>query len=158
MKRSNWIPLVLISAFLTACSVTPQTPIVEKEVVHAYPDLPDIEPLPPLTLIPFEWDYPRDTTKRVAKSTRKCLETPTPQRDEAYWERCGENPPLPNSNIFMGLSRDDFETFLVNNEKVRARLLQYKTRIDEINRERATWRQRNSEAQKKLLSSPTGKP
>lgn len=58
---------------------------------------------------------------------------------------------------FLWDSAEDFETFLVNNEKIRARLLQYKARIDEINRQRAMWRQKNAETQQKLLSDPTEK-
>ncbi|MCB1936131.1 MAG: hypothetical protein KDF59_09330 [Nitrosomonas sp.] len=155
--KLNRMYLVVLGVLFSGCTTPSQVPIVKTDVVRVYPDLPDIEPLPPLTLMPFEWDYPRDTTKRVPKSTSKCLETPGQQRDESYWERCSEHPPLGNSNIFMGFSREDFETFLVNNEKIRARLLQYKARIDEINRQRAMWRQKNAETQQKLLSDPTEK-
>lgn len=157
MKLVRIFPLIA-GVFIAACGTTQQVPIVKTEIIRVYPDFPAIEPLPPLTLMPFEWDYPRDTTKRVSKSTGKCLETPEQQRDEAYWERCGEYAPLTNSNIFMGLSRKDFETFIVNNEKIRARLLQYKARIDEINRQREMWRKENAKAQQKLLSNPTKSP
>jgi len=152
MLKLNRIFPLAVGLLISACTTTQQAPIVKTEVIRVYPELPAIEPLSPLTLMPFEWDYPRDTTRRVPKSISKCLETPEQQRDESYWERCGENPPLTKSNIFMGLSREDFETFLVNNEKIRVRLLQYKARIDEINRQREMWRQKNTEAQEKLLN------
>jgi len=150
LELTRIYPLAL-GILLSACAATSEPPIVKTDVVRVYPELPDIEPLPPLTLIPFEWDYPRDKTKRIPKSTNECLKIPEQQRDNSYWDRCGENPPLSDSNIFMGLSRDDFETFLINNEKIKARLLQYKARIDEINQQREMWRKKNLEAQQKML-------
>jgi len=140
MKTFKIIISVPVLLLLTSCATGKDTVVTMTEVKRSYPELPDVKPLPPLNLLPFEWDYPRDMSKVVPKSTKKCFSIPIEERKNAYWDQCGENPPLLDSNIFMGLDSQSFKTMQINMEKIKARLLQYKARIEEINKQRAEWR------------------
>ncbi|MDX8393175.1 MAG: hypothetical protein R8K21_01135 [Mariprofundales bacterium] len=157
MMQLRFISLLCLCIYiLSACSTTPRAlplptrTITETKIVQSYPELPELKPVPALNLTSFTWDYPRNMQEWVPKSTSKCLSVPDAQRDNSFWERCGEHPPLANSNIFMGLDDGEFKKFQLNWAKLRARLQQYKARIDEVNRQRAEWRS-NAEAERVKL-------
>jgi len=148
--------IIILGLTLNGCvsSPTQSLPvrtITKTEIIQEYPEFPNMKPLPPLNLEAFSWEYPRDPTKNVPKSIERCLSVPDSERNNAFWERCGEHPPQIDSNIFMGLSDKDFRTFQLNWTKLRARLKQYRARIKEINRQRTEWRQKAEEERQKYL-------
>jgi len=151
-----FLSMLVAVYLLTGCASTPKPlpvptrTIISTKVVQEYPEFPNLKPLPPLNLAAFNWDYPRDMTKWIPQSKKKCLSVPDSKRDNAFWERCGEHPPLQNSNIFMGLNDGQFKRFQLNWAKIRARLQQYKARITEVNNQRTEWRKKAKAANEKM--------
>jgi len=76
-----------------------------------YPELPPLEPLPPLNLEPFKYDYPRDSSGNL----------------------------IPNSNIFIGFTRENWQIFLLNQDKLAMNNKACVYRIEEVNRQRSEW-------------------
>ena len=156
---------VIISAIgilllLTACETNkarnfePQTTV---RVINtmSYPEFPNVEPLPPVNVLPWRHDMPRDTNIVSVKNISACrkVETyspedmpyvvlPVKEQIVIWWKKCGENPIFPNSNIFIGFSQTDWNIILENFAKLRERNWQYKQRIIEINRQRESWREK----------------
>jgi len=154
---------LLISAMvvLSACIHTPSsndfTPKTTVRVITSisYPEFPNIEPLPNVNLVPWTHDMPRDTTVVSVKNLTTCrkIETYTPEnkphvvlpkeeQTTSWWKKCGEYPIMPNSNVFIGFSQDQWNIILEDFSKLRERNWQYKQRIIEINRQRESWRER----------------
>lgn len=69
---------------------------------------PPIDYPPGPDLAPIEWDVPRTNGQ-----------------------------PILNSNIFLGLTQDGYETYLENMAKLEARERMWRARVDEVNRQRA---------------------
>jgi len=136
MKR---IVLVL-PLLLTACGRDNVTARILQ--TWQYHELPPIEAPPQPNLQPVVWDIPRDITRRVVRNTTDCLRVPESQRNDAFWRRCGSFAPQPNSNLFIGLDQQNFEALQLNLEQLEARDRMWRNRIDEVNRQRAEWRQR----------------
>jgi len=139
-----FIAILLALAFLFSSCASKATVVTKTKLDVVYPELPEIKPLPDMSLIPFRWDYPRDMSRLAPKSSKKCLETPDVERNGVYWETCGENPPMLNSNIFIGFDQDNFRKFEIYMKKIKARLIQYKERLRIINKQREKWREMNS--------------
>jgi len=106
----------------------------------SYPEFPNVEPLLPLNVIPWQADVPRDMTKTVAKNITSCKKVPEDERDDAYWNRCGEHPIVTNSNIFIGFDQTNWNIIIENFAKLREQLFKYQKRIEEVNRQRGAWR------------------
>ncbi|MDQ6961588.1 MAG: hypothetical protein Q9M28_03530 [Mariprofundaceae bacterium] len=146
--RLSLILSLLVIFTLSACASAPKPQplptrtITKTKIIQEYPEFPDIKPLPSLNLSSFSWEYPRDPGKKIPRSTEKCLSVADAERDDAFWERCGEHPPQIDSNIFMGLGDKDFKTFQLNWVKIRAQLKRYRSRIEEVNRQRQEWRRK----------------
>lgn len=85
--------------------------------VQAWPELPDIDH-PRFDPVPFKWDMPRDSAGK----------------------------PLADGKIFVGLDQENFERLGLNLERLRITLSGYRARVDEVNRQRAEWRQKADEA------------
>ena len=146
----------------------------------SYPQFPNIEPLPPVAVLPWAHDMPRDTTivsvknltdcrrvkvgkdEKTGKTKYKKLEMfspedkphvilPVEEQTTSWWRKCGENPISPNSNIFIGFSQVEWNIILENFAKLRERNWQYKQRIIEINRQRQEWRDK-ADAERQRLS------
>lgn len=136
------ISFSLIATLTSGCDtlsflaqVERKTSVVTKTDV-VYPFLPDIEkPIPPV-LKQVVVDYPRDLTKgQQLKTTPDCLQTAT--------ERCLEYPLANNSNLFIGMTLENFKNYVSNNEQINGYIKGLLLRIDEINVERARWRDSN---------------
>lgn len=111
-----------------------------------YPSLPDIDkPLPPI-LRPVIFDYPRDTTKpKVVKATEDCKVQPPITNFEQI---CMEYPIIKNGNIFIGMNKNSFDNYLSNQEQINGYGRILNSRLDEVNAERAKWRESNQQKEK----------
>jgi hypothetical protein len=76
--------------------------------------LPDLDYPPDPQLRPVSYDVPRDAAGRA----------------------------IPNSNIFIGFDQSNWETFLENWERIKARESMWRARIDEVNRQRRSAREK----------------
>lgn len=105
-------------SFLTACGSTPIGSTVRVVNSSSYPSLPDIPPLPELDLMPFEYDMPRDANGKV----------------------------ISNSNIFLGFDLKNWQIMLNNFKILEGREQMWRTRVEEVNRQRAEWRKLNEQS------------
>jgi len=138
---------------LSACESTGFNPKSTVRVVTSmsYPEFPNVEPLLPVNIIPWQADVPRDMTKTVAKNLTSCRKVPEEDRDDAYWNKCGEHPIVSNSNIFIGFDQTNWNIIIENFAKLREQLFKYQKRVDEVNRQREAWRVK-AEAERLRLS------
>jgi len=122
---------------------TPQTTVrVVSEV--KYEQLPGIDVPETPALKPVAYDLPRDTAAApIVKTTTECLSVPTAQQDLAFWERCGQFPIDPDSNIFIGMDQENFNNLNYNMETLRQYVAVLKERIAIANDQRADARARN---------------
>jgi len=111
-----------------------------------YPSLPDIDkPLSPIQQ-PVVFDWPRDTSKpKVAKTTENCKQVPqVPDFDRV----CLEYPLATNSNIYIGFDQQSFKNYIANQEAINGYNRSLVKRLDEVNAERAKWREENQQKDK----------
>ena len=116
-----------------------------------YPEFPDVVPVDPVRLLPWEHDVPRDMSNLKVKNLSTCIKVPVEKQTRSFWARCGENPILPNSNIFVGFDQSNWNNIVENFERLRENLYQYKQRIIAINKQREEWRRKAEEERKRLL-------
>lgn len=117
----------------------------------SYPDLPDMSKPAKMNLIPPVWDVPRDLTADMdVKRLTDCINTTEDKRNTRFWAKCGEYPHIEKSNIFRGLSRDEFNTFLIMWKQIKNQLEMYSERIDLVNEQRGQWRQQIEDQNKEL--------
>ena len=152
------LTILVASILLTACNATTDGEFRPKTTVRvissmSYPEFPNIEPLPPVAVLPWEHDLPRDTTIVSVKNITACRKVETyspedkphvvlPKEEQSigWWKKCGENPISPDSNIFIGFTQTEWNIVLENFAKLRERIWQYRQRIIEVNRQRQEWR------------------
>lgn len=145
MKKCKIILAALSVLTLAACASTSEPQSTVRLVQSTtYPFLPDIKPVPEPELVPWNHDVPRDTSKLVVIENEKCTSVPETKRDKAFWRECGINPPLDNSNIFIGFDQDNWNIIIENFAKLRETVYQYKLRIDEVNQQRKEWREKST--------------
>ncbi len=150
--RTNLILVLLGAVVLSGCASGGFQPKSTVKVITTttYPELPDIEPLPPLGLFKWKHDVPRDMNKVRPKSTMKCMNVPENERNDAYWVACWEHPPLANTNIFVGFDQANWLIIFENFARLRERLLQYEARIEAVNKQRKEWRDLADEERKRV--------
>ena len=158
MRKIALALMFLAGSALAGCATDGFNPQSKVQVIttKSYPEIPDIEPVAPVNLIPWQYDIPRDTSRIVPKNTTECEKVPEEKRDDAYWKKCWENPPLKNTNLYIGFDHDNWNIFLEDWQKLQEKNLQYKARIEEINKQRKEWRdladQERKKAKEKLES------
>ena len=139
------IAVILLGSIVVGCGDSGFLSGVNKKVTTVtstsviYPSLPDIDkPLPPV-LRPVVFDYPRDLSKpKEVKGTQECLQQPPIVN---FDELCMQYPVLKNSNIFIGMDKKSFDNHINNQEQINSYGRILLSRIDEINKERAKWRE-----------------
>lgn len=178
------LTVIVASLLLGACAGNVDREFKPKTTVRvitsmSYPQFPNIEPLPPVAILPWTHDLPRDTTivsvknltdcRRVkvgrdeatGKTKYKKLELfspedkpyvilPVEEQTTSWWRKCGENPILPNSNIFVGFSQIEWNIVIENFAKLRERIWQYRQRMIEVNRQRQEWRDKAEQERLRL--------
>lgn len=146
---------MFISLLLVGCGASSFTKTEPVKIITAtsYPSVPNIEPLPPVALIKWNHDMPRDLSVLSVISSTECRKVETkinedkpyvvepvePQTDE-WWAECGENPIYPESNIHVGFDLDNWNIILENMFKLKERNWQYRQRLEEVNKQRKEWR------------------
>ncbi len=124
----------------------------------SYPEFPNVEPLLPLNVIPWQADVPRDMTKTVVQNLTTCKKVPEEEQDDAFWNRCGEHPIVTNSNIFIGFDQTNWNIIIENFAKLREQLFKYQKRIEEVNRQRESWRVKAEEERLRLSEENSDAP
>lgn len=164
MKLSNIALIFFLSIALAGCGSTKEhTPSIRVINVQSYPELPDIEPVSPPNLVPWIHDMPRDLNVLSVKNISACrkVETrsneirpyitePVEEQSDAWWQKCGENPIIPLSNIFIGFDIENWNTILENFYKLKEKVWQYEQRILEINKQRQEWREKAKKERLKM--------
>ena len=106
-----------------------------------YPELPDIQ-MPVLNLLPVQHDVPRDPdAKLVVKNSRDCKKVPDKDRTSGFWERCGLQPRMLDSNLHRGYDSENWTNLWVNDARIQEYIIILKGKIQEVNRRRAKWRE-----------------
>lgn len=137
--RVKMIGAVLGALMLSGCGST--TLLGNPEPF--YPILPDIE-VSNVELIPVQHDFPRDTSKplMVNPEISYCVEEGR-KRDELFWTRCGIHPVDPDSNLYRGYDRDNWNNLVVNMSRLESQIRIYQKIINDINKTRQEWRSLN---------------
>ena len=124
----------------------------------SYPEFPNVQPVFPVNLIPWQADVPRDMTKTVVKNLTSCKKVPEEDRDDAFWNRCGEHPIVTNSNIFIGFDQTNWNIIIENFAKLREQLFKYQKRVEEVNRQREAWRVKAEAERQRMTAENSGEP
>lgn len=124
----------------------------------SYPEFPNVQPVFPVNLIPWQADVPRDLTKTVVKNVTLCKKVSEEDRDDAFWNRCGEHPIVTNSNIFIGFDQINWNIIIENFAKLREQLFKYQKRIEEVNRQREAWRVKAEAERQRMAAENSGEP
>ena len=163
--------LLVIALGLTACGTTDPSfePKSSVRLVTSmtYPEFPNIEPLPDVNFLPWVSTVPLDTSVVSVKNTTECRKVktyvpedkpyvvlPVEEQPPSWWSKCGENPVLPNSNVYIGFEQDQWNIILENFAKLKERNWQYKQRLEEVNRQRTEWRAK-AEAERQRIAKET---
>ncbi len=135
MQLKGWGAALLVSLTLGACAGrTPDPQLAVRTQRVAGAQVPVIQPLPKAELQPFEWSFPADSRLlKVAKTTPECRRVAAADRDDAYWARCGTVGD-PKSQIYIGLTYDNYQRFLHNWEVLSRRERLYANKISTANR------------------------
>lgn len=109
------------ASLMSACGATTNYDNVRLlSGTSSYPSLPDVQPMPPVDLMPFEYDMPRDSAGKI----------------------------IPNSNIFIGFDLRNWQIILNNFKILEAREQMWQSRVDSVNKQRQEWRRLNEGASK----------
>lgn len=150
MKYSAFI----LAALAAGCATPKPEVVIQREAVETYPNLPPME-APDFHVEKFRLDVPRDMKAApVVKADAACRAVAAAQRDAAFWKRCGEQPPLANSNIYIGMDEENFRIFEEFLTVMAAKDAAWKARLDEVNKQRAEWRAKNEAAIVALGAAP----
>ncbi|KKL76562.1 hypothetical protein LCGC14_2043620, partial [marine sediment metagenome] len=80
-----------------------------------------------------------------------CKRVPEADRDNAFWNKCGEHPIVTKSNIFIGFDQTNWNIIIENFAKLREQLFKYQKRIEEVNRQREAWREKAEAERQRLI-------
>lgn len=156
-KAAAGVLALLLSGCALNKPVNPE-PVTTVRVVQvtAYPELPDIPlPVEPV-LLPWEYEVPRDMSRKEPRPTPDCERVPDKERDDAFWQRCGENPVVRDSNVLFGFDQRNWNILLANFSKLREYIFQLRARIDLANESRREWRQRAQEERRRAEAAGVG--
>lgn len=141
--------LPLLALALASCGTT-KTVEVYKEVpvpVAVYPALDDLDKLEGrFPVEDVEFDIPRDMSARPALRPGCTGEIVNYAADDP----CLIYPPVPLSNVYLGMNQENWIKFQVNLERLVERNRLRDTQIEEVNKQREEWRRKNAEALEEL--------
>jgi hypothetical protein len=143
------ILLIILNLFISGCTTTslfrePKT--IEKIITidnTKYPELPKVYYPPSAILLDFKFDWPR-IHELVVLNKKACLDIKETNRDKSFWRKCGINKIDTESNLYIGLSEQDYRNLILNTDRLMAREKQWKAIVDEINRQRESFKKRNN--------------
>jgi len=124
------------------CSVLLLSACADKMVVtsYKYPDMPDMQKPLSLQLENCKWDMPRDMSITVPVNSTYCNKLN--KLSSEYTITCLIHP-IEQSNVYIGLDRDNWNCFISNMEKIKLHIKEYEAQLDTINEQRADWRKQN---------------
>jgi hypothetical protein len=142
------ILLIILSLLLSGCfgSMLPDPVIIEKPITiekTVFPALPSVPYPSNIVLVPFNWDYPRTEELDIINS-KKCLIVKDENKNTKFWKDCGINKVDLNSNIYIGLDETNYRTFIQNWDRIIGREKQWRSIVDEVNRQREEFKKKNS--------------
>lgn len=124
--------------------------IIEKPVIvekTIYPSLPRIPYPSSIALIPFEWSWPRIEDLDVINS-KKCKSVDKAKHNTKFWKECGIPKVDLNSNIYIGMDEGNYKIFIQNWDRLLSREKQWRSIVNEINRQRKEFRNYNNNKKK----------
>jgi len=139
---------IILLLLLAGCgSLTPQKETITVERI-IYPELPPVPSIPALQLENCIFDRPRMYwSDLVVISDTQCKAElkadPTKTDNPQFQKTCMEFPIDTESNIIIGFDDDGRQCFILNREKIRQHIYLYQQRIEEVNRQRKEWIERN---------------
>ena len=147
-----------LALLLPACGSLPRLTqpetITTVRVINttSYPELPDIQmPLEP-TLTAWQYEVPRDLSRLEATDSERCQRVADKDRDDAYWDRCGIHPVIPDTNVLYGFDQRNWNIMLSNFGKLREYIVELKARIELANETRREWRRKADEERNKAAA------
>ena len=158
------IASMIALGLLAGCASTPEpvdrTPKTTVRVINttAYPEFPNLPVPPQVRLLPFEVDFPRDVNELTVKNITSCVNVPETERDDRFWARCGENPIQSNSNIFIGLTQDNWNNVNSNFEILRENNAVLRGLLGQANRQRSEWRRLAAEERARSAAEMNAQP
>lgn len=151
----------LLALFTAACGQSTGTgqfrPTTNVQVITqtAYPEFPNIPVPPPVRLVPFQADMPRDLSQTVIRNVTDCRNVPEEQQDDRFWARCGEHPIIPNSNIYIGFSQGNWNNIQTNLIKLQENDFVLRGLLEEANKQREEWRRQAQEERERVKGELT---
>ncbi len=143
MKNIFYISIVtlLLSGCANPNNPKEFSPVSKVEVVTStvYPEFPPLTIPNELKLLTVKMDMPRDLSTLVIKDTEECNSVLKEDRDEIFWKKCGENPIIENSNIYIGFDLRNYNNFLINLNRLKERILVLTGIIEQANNQRLSW-------------------
>ena len=138
MKRACVLLLCLI---LCSCATNKPLETVRLVTKDIYPAIPPIEPVSDAPLVAWQYDFPRDTSApKIVKTTENCKKLSVKYKSVSqYPDYCLEYPIAKSSNLFIGLTYDNWVILTRDFMLLKQQYLQYKARIDAINKQRSDW-------------------
>jgi hypothetical protein len=88
-----------------------------------------------------KWDMPRDMSITVPVNSTYCKKLSKTSIE--YTTTCLIHP-IEQSNVYIGLDRDNWNCFISNMEKIKRHIKEYESQIDTVNAQRAEWRKHNT--------------
>lgn len=141
--------LILLLFTTTGCSSLPKLtsePEIVERVVKVnkviYPELPHVPYPPNIILVPFNWDWPR-TEDLDIKNSKKCKSVLPLKHDKKFWKECGINKVDLTSNLYLGMNETNYRVFIQNWDRLLGREKQWRSIVDEVNRQRIEFRNKN---------------
>jgi hypothetical protein len=126
--------------------------------VTYYPEMPDLPLCSASSLRVPEAEYPRKmNAEPFVRNLTTCKSTDPKERSTAAWmERCLEKPIDTESNIFIGFNQQNWTELNFNLAQINENYKACQARIEEVNKQRAEWREKNqsSRDKQKLTENP----
>lgn len=155
MKNIYYI--AILSLFLVGCASIEQPkpfqPVSKVEVVTStvYPEFPPLQTPNELKLLPVKMDMPRDLSTLVIKDNEDCKNVPEEERDQLFWKKCGENPIIQNSNVYIGFDLRNYNNLLINLNRLKERILVLTGIIEQANEQRLNWIEKAKAERERVL-------
>lgn len=147
----KYLIAILFTTVIGACSSFPRIPLPTRDVpvpvvLEVYPELPPMQ-ASDLELSPTIFDIPRITAmEKVVRNDPDCQSVPEEERNDIFWDECGEYRQDKYSNLFVGFDRENYENYVLN----LARIAEFKKSIESLieaeNARRAEWSRLNEES------------
>ena len=138
---------IFCTLLVSGCSSKPPEKIVYNKVI--YPELPSIKKPELLDITQCNWELPLNTNTWVIKEYENwkgklCSSYAIDARQNPeFVKACLQHPVDVDSNLIIGLDKENWLCYQQNMEKLRETIQHYQQLVDNINRQRADWVRKN---------------